>query len=53
MKLDQDDATRICKRVVNHGMDTGLVAEQFDISRRRVQQLAKIYRESGEIPQLA
>jgi putative transposase len=52
MKLAQDDATRICQRVVDHGVDTGLVAEQFEISRRRVQQLAKEYRESGEIPQL-
>jgi putative transposase len=53
MKLAQDDATRICQRVVDHGVDTGLVAEQFEISRRRVQQLAKEYRECGEIPQLA
>jgi putative transposase len=52
MKLAQDDATRICKRIVDHGMDTGLVAEQFEISQRRVQQLAKEYRETGEIPQL-
>jgi putative transposase len=51
MKLDQDDAIRICERVVDHGMDTGLVAEQFEISRR-IQQLAKTYRETGEIPQL-
>ena len=33
-------------------MDTGLVAEQFEISQRWVQQLAKEYRKSGEIPQL-
>ena len=33
-------------------MDTGLVAEQFGICRRRVQQLAKKYRDSGEIPKL-
>ncbi len=52
MKLDQDDVTRICQRVVDHDLDTGLVADQFEISRRRVQQLAKEYRDSGEIPQL-
>ena len=52
MKLDQDDATRICQRVVDHDLDTGLVADQFEISRRRVQQLAKEYRDSGDIPQL-
>ena len=52
MKLEQADVDRICKRVVDHGMDTQLVAEQFDISRRRVQQLAKEYRESDELPTL-
>ena len=52
MKLDQDDVDRICKRVVDYHLDTQFVAEQFDISRRRVQQLAKAYRESGEIPTL-
>ena len=52
MKLDQEDATRICKRVVDHDVDTKIVAEQFQISRRRVQQLVKEYRDSGEIPEL-
>jgi transposase len=52
VKLDQDDVTRICQRVVDHDLDTGLVADQFEISRRRVQQLAKEYRDSGEIPQM-
>lgn len=52
MKLDQNDATWMCERVVDHSMDTSLVAEQFEGSRRRIQQLAKTYRESGEIPQL-
>lgn len=33
-------------------MDTSLVAEQFEISRRRVQQLAKQHRDSDENPQL-
>ena len=33
-------------------MDTGLVAEQFEISRRRVQKLVKEYRDSDTIPQL-
>lgn len=31
-------------------MDTPLVADQFDISRRRVQQLAKTYRDTDGIP---
>jgi transposase len=33
-------------------MDTSLVAQQFDGSRRRVQQLAKEYRDAGAIPQV-
>jgi len=37
VKLDQEDVDRICRRVVNHGLDTQLVADQFEISRRRVQ----------------
>lgn len=52
MKLDQDDVIRICKRVVDHVIDTQFVADQFEISRRRVQQLAKEYRDTGEIPTL-
>jgi putative transposase len=52
VKLDQDDVIRICQRIVDHDMDTALVAEQFEISRRRVQQLAKKYRDSSEIPRL-
>lgn len=52
MKLDQDDVTRICMRVVDHELDTQFVADQFEISRRRVQQLAEEYRERGEIPTL-
>jgi len=52
MKLEQDDVARICKRVVDHDLDTQFVADQFEVSRRRVQQLAKEYRESGEIPTL-
>ena len=52
MKLEQADADRICKRVVDYDVDTKIVAEQFGISRRRVQQLAKAYRETGELPEL-
>lgn len=33
-------------------MDTALIAEQFDVSRRHIQQLAKGYRETGKIPTL-
>ena len=50
MKLDADDVTRICRLVVDHELNTRYVADRYDISRRRVQQLAKEYRETGEIP---
>ena len=50
MKLDADDVTRICRLVVDHELNTQYVADRYDISRRRVQQLAKDYRESGQIP---
>jgi len=33
-------------------MNTALVADQFEISQRRVQQVVKEYRDSGEIPRL-
>lgn len=50
MKLTQDDVDRICRRVVDHDMDTQYVANQHDVTRRHVQRLAKQYRETGEIP---
>lgn len=52
MKLGQDDVEKIILRVVRYGLGTDFVAEQFGISRRRVQQLVKEYRETGEIPRL-
>ena len=38
--------------MVNHGLSTAFVAGQFSVSRRRVQQLVKEYRETGEMPVL-
>ncbi|MFC6764663.1 hypothetical protein [Natrinema soli] len=52
MQLDQDDVDRVCHLVVDHELDTQYVAERFEISRRRVQQLAKEYRDTGELPTL-
>ena len=52
MKLDANDVTRICRLVVDHDLNTQYVADRFDISRRRVQQLAKEYRETEAIPEL-
>ena len=48
--LTKDDYRRIALRIVKYGMKTQLVADQFNGSRRRVQQIAKDYRETGRIP---
>lgn len=47
--LTKDDYRRIALRIVKYGMNTQLVADQFNVSRRRVQQIAKEYRETGRI----
>lgn len=52
MPLTQADVHRIVLKVVKYGQDTNFVADQFDISRRRVQQLAALYRKTGNIPVL-
>lgn len=52
MSLSEKDISRIVVRIVDYGMNTQHVANQFDVSRRRVQQLAKEYREK-EIPKLS
>ena len=49
--LTKDDYRRIALRIVKYGMNTQLVADQFNVSRRRVQQIAKEYRETGRIPE--
>lgn len=53
MSLSEKDISRIVVRIVDYGMNTKYVANQFDVSRRRVQQLAKRYRETKEIPKLS
>ena len=50
MKLSQGDVEKIVRRVVDYGLSTAFVARQFGITQRRVQQLAKHYRETGEVP---
>lgn len=50
MNLTEDDYRRIALRTVNYGLDSQFVADQFGVSRRRVQQIAKEYRETGIIP---
>jgi len=49
VKLEQDDVDRICRLVIDHDLNTQYVADRYDIGRRRVQQLAKEYRETGEV----
>ena len=50
VKLDADDVTRICRLVDDHDLHTQYVADRYDVSQRRVQQLAKECRDTGEIP---
>ncbi len=49
-KLEQRDIEHIAKDVVEHGLPTKYVADLFGVSQRRVQQIAKYYRETGEVP---
>ncbi|MEM3493335.1 MAG: helix-turn-helix domain-containing protein, partial [Thermoplasmata archaeon] len=53
MKLSQQDVEHIIADVVKHGLSTKTVANQFKISRRRVQQLVKRFRDTGIVPILA
>lgn len=50
VKLDQDDVVRVCRLVVDHDADTPYVADRFDTSRGRVQQLAKECRGTSPLP---
>lgn len=52
VKLEQDDVARIYRLVVDHEHNTKYIAARYYISRHRVQQLAKAYRENGTIPTL-
>ncbi len=52
MPLASDQVRRIVARVVDHGMDTKVVARQEGVSRRRVQELAKAYRTTRKVPEL-
>jgi putative transposase len=52
MTLSEDDVHKIVIRVVDNDLNTQYVANQFGISRRRVQQLAKEYRRTKQIPKL-
>lgn len=52
MGLTQEDAEGIIANVVRHGLTTGYVAKIYGVTRRRVQQLCKHYRDTGTIPRL-
>ena len=48
--LTAEDVRRIAIRVVDHGLPTSYVSSQFKITQRRVQQIARAYRQTGKIP---
>jgi len=52
VKLTDKKIRWIIKQVVNEGKDTEVIAKTQGISRRRVQQLAKFYKETGKYPVL-
>jgi len=52
MTLEDDDVRKIVTWVVDKGLSTEQAAKDFDVSQRRIQQLAKKYRETGKIPML-
>ena len=52
MKLDNEKAKTIVMRVVEYKLPTKLVAKQFCVSQRRVQQIVKEYGLTKNIPKL-
>ena len=50
MTLTQEKVPKIVQSVVKHKLKTSYVGELYGISQRRVQQLVKEYRETGEYP---
>jgi len=52
MKLDNEKAKTIVMRVVEYKLPTKLVAKQFGVSQRRVQQIVKEYGLTKNIPKL-
>ena len=52
VKLTDKKIKRAVKQVINKGESTEVVATIYGVSRRRIQQLVKYYRETGEYPML-
>ncbi|MCC7573603.1 MAG: DDE-type integrase/transposase/recombinase [Candidatus Methanofastidiosum sp.] len=52
MKLDDEKAKTIVMRVVDYKLPTKLVAKQFGVSQRRVQQIVKEYERTNDMPKI-
>jgi hypothetical protein len=52
VKLTDKKIKWAVKQVINKGESTEVVATIYGVSRRRIQQLVKYYRETGEYPML-
>ncbi|KAF5430919.1 Transposase [Candidatus Methanophagaceae archaeon] len=52
VKLTDKKIKWAVKQVINNGESTGMVAAIYGVSRRRIQQLVKYYRETGKYPML-
>ena len=52
VKLTDKKIKRAVKQVINKGESTEVVATIYGVSRRRIQQLVKYYRETGKYPML-
>jgi len=51
MKLTQDNIISIIKRK-NKGLSSRLIARQYKVSTRRIEQIWKVYKNTGEVPEL-
>ena len=52
VKLTDKKIKWAVEQVINKGESTEMVAAVYGVSRRRIQQLVKYYRETGEYPML-
>ena len=52
MGLSNEDIRKIISWVVDHGLSTAYAADKFDVTRRRIQQLVKEYKDTGKVPTL-
>lgn len=50
VKLDAISVRKIVRNVVHYGVSTKEMARKYGVSERRIQQLCKEYRETGNIP---